>query len=146
MKGNGAWIEWKCYHVRNWFFLPKPGFLEFIWILSGRNHFKINISQILNPNLTKYIPLNPAHRDLANNTKGTFQFLWNFQLQFSLIFSEEIIQNSRTFTLQVQTPSNQANAPLLLKSFPMRPRTGPKASQFTGSHWYKTKQMNYLPS
>ncbi len=26
------------------------------------------------------IPLNPAHQDLSNNTKGTFQFLQNFQL------------------------------------------------------------------
>jgi hypothetical protein len=26
--------------------------LEFIWIFSDRNHFKINISHILNPNLT----------------------------------------------------------------------------------------------
>ncbi len=43
----------RCYHVLNWFFLPKPGFLEFIWIFSGRTHFKINISHILNPNLTK---------------------------------------------------------------------------------------------
>ncbi len=43
----------KCYHVLNWFFLPKPGFLEFIWIFSCRNHLKINISHILNPNLIK---------------------------------------------------------------------------------------------
>jgi hypothetical protein len=35
------------------FFLPKPGFLEFIWAFSSRNHLKINISGILNPNLTK---------------------------------------------------------------------------------------------
>jgi hypothetical protein len=35
------------------FFLPKPGFLEFILIFSSRNHLKINISHILNPNLTK---------------------------------------------------------------------------------------------
>jgi hypothetical protein len=45
-------IEWyasKCYHVLNWFFLPKPEFWEFIWIFSGRNHLKINISHILNP-------------------------------------------------------------------------------------------------
>jgi hypothetical protein len=34
-------------------FPPKPGFLEFILIFSGRNHFKINISHILNQNLTK---------------------------------------------------------------------------------------------
>jgi hypothetical protein len=38
-----------------------------------------------------------SHQDLSNNTKGTFQFLQNFQLQFKLIFSEEIIQYSRTF-------------------------------------------------
>jgi hypothetical protein len=25
-------------YVFNWFFLPKPSFLEFIWILNGRNH------------------------------------------------------------------------------------------------------------
>jgi hypothetical protein len=56
MKGNYAWIEWqafKCYHVFNWFILPKPGFLKFIWIFSGINHLKINISYILNSNLTK---------------------------------------------------------------------------------------------
>ncbi len=41
------------YHVLKWFFLPKPGFLEFIWIFSGRDHLKINICHILNPNLTK---------------------------------------------------------------------------------------------
>jgi hypothetical protein len=27
----------KCCHVLNWFFLPKPGFWEFIWIFSGRS-------------------------------------------------------------------------------------------------------------
>jgi len=36
--------------------------------------------------------------------KGTFQFLQKFQLRFNLIFSEEIIQYSRTSTPQVQTP------------------------------------------
>jgi hypothetical protein len=39
----------------------------------------------LNPNLTKEIPLNPAHQDLSYNTKGTFQFLQNFQLGINLI-------------------------------------------------------------
>jgi hypothetical protein len=88
--------------------------LEFIRIFSRRNHFKINISHILNPNLTKEIPLHPAHQDLSNNTKGTFQFLQNFQLGFNFIFSEEIIQYSKTFAPQVQTPWNQVDAPLLL--------------------------------
>jgi hypothetical protein len=57
---------------KTWFLL---NLFEFF---SSRNHFKINISHILNPNLTKYIPLNPAHQDLSNNNKGTFQFLLNF--------------------------------------------------------------------
>jgi hypothetical protein len=59
---------------------------------------------MLIPNLIKEIPLNPAYQDLSNNTKGTFQFLRNSQLRFNLIFSEEIIQYSRTSTPQVQTP------------------------------------------
>jgi len=75
----------------------------------------------------------------------TFQFLWNFKLQFNLIFSEEIIQYSRTFAPQVQTPWNQAHAPLLVESFPKTPRTWSEASQFGGSHNYNTKQ-NKLPS
>jgi hypothetical protein len=54
-------------------------FVLFIRIFSDRI-FKINIPHILNPNLTKLIPLNPAHQDLSNNTKGTLQFLRNFQL------------------------------------------------------------------
>jgi hypothetical protein len=55
LKGNHAWIEWwafKCDHVLHWFFLPKPDFLELIWIFSDRNHLKVNISHIPNPNLT----------------------------------------------------------------------------------------------
>ncbi len=127
-------------------FLPKLGFLEFIWIFRGRNHFKINFSHISNPNLTKWIPLNLAHWDLSNNTKGTFQFLQKFQPWFNSIFNEKIIQYSRTFAMQVQTPCNQAHAPLLVKSFPKRPRMWSEASWFGGSHQYKTEQTTYLAS
>ncbi len=63
---------------------------------------------ILNPNPTKSIPLNLAHEDLSNNIKATFQFLQIFQLQFNLIFSEEIIPYSRTFAPQVQMSWNQS--------------------------------------
>jgi len=52
-------------------------------------HFKTNVSHILNPNLTKYFPLNPTHQDLSNNTNDTFQFLQKFQLRFNLIFTEK---------------------------------------------------------
>jgi hypothetical protein len=44
-------------------------------------------------------------------------------------------------------PRNQANAPLLLKNFPKRPKTQFKASQFSGSE-VQTKQnkTNKQPS
>jgi hypothetical protein len=83
----------------------------------AKNHLKINISHTLNPNLTNSIPLNLAHQDLSKKTKGTFQFLRIFQLQFNLIFNEKIIQHSRTFAPQVQTSWNQAHAPFLSKAF-----------------------------
>jgi hypothetical protein len=88
-------------------FLPKPGFLEFIWIFSGRNYLKINISHILDPNLTKQVLLNPAHQDLCNNTKGTFQFLRNFQLRFNLIQwrNHSIFKNFCTTSPTVMEPS-----------------------------------------
>jgi hypothetical protein len=62
--------------------------------------------------------------------------------------SEEIIQYSRTFAPQVQTSWNQAHALLLLvkcvecfpKTSKIIPRTQSEASQFGGSHNYKTKQ------
>jgi hypothetical protein len=75
------------------------------------------------------------------------KFLQNSQLQFNLNFSEEIIQYSRTFAWQVQMLSNQAHAPLLIKSFPKTPRTRSEASGFGGWHKYKqNKQTNNLPS
>jgi hypothetical protein len=50
----------------------------------------------------------------------TFEFPPKFQLGFILIFSEEIIQYSRTFALQVQTPWNHAHAPLFVQSYILR--------------------------
>ncbi len=46
-----------------------------------------------------------------------------------------------TFAPQVQMSWNQAQAPLLVQSFPKTPRTQCEASQFGGSHNYKTKQL-----
>ncbi len=60
---------------------------------------------------------------------------------FNIIFNERIIQYSRTFTLQVQMSWNQANAPLLVKSFPKIPWTQYQAPWFGGTHSYKTKQI-----
>ncbi len=125
----------KCYRVLNWFFLQ------------NRNHVKINISCILNPNLTKKIPLNPAHQDLSNNTKGTFQFLWNFQLQFNLIefsvkksfdIQELLHRKSKCHETKPIHPSSSSS-----RAFQLRMRSEP--SPFSGSHNYKTKQ-NKLPS
>jgi hypothetical protein len=62
---------------------------------------------------------------------SSFFFLGDskIQLRFNLIFSEEIIEYSRTFALQVQMSWNKAHAP-----------RRSEASQFGGSHKYKTKQ------
>jgi hypothetical protein len=113
-------------------FPSKIWFLELIWIFSNRNHLKINMSHNLNPILTQKNLLNPVHQDLSNNTKGTFEFHRDFQLQFNWIFNERIVQYSTTFAPQVQTPWNQAHAPVLIESFPMTPRTQSKKSQFGG--------------
>jgi hypothetical protein len=67
------------------------------------------------PLLNQYLPHSESKSHQINsikscssrsfqNTKGTFQFLQNWKLQFNLIFSEEIIQYLRTSPLQVQTP------------------------------------------
>ncbi len=44
---------------------------------------------------------NPAHQDVSSNTKGTFQFLRNFQLQFNKIFSEKIIQELQQTSVEM---------------------------------------------
>jgi hypothetical protein len=56
------------------------------------------------------------------------------------------IRYSKTFASQVPTSWNQADAPLLLESFPKRPRTLSEASQLGGSHKYEKNKTNKLPS
>jgi len=112
------------YHNSKW--TTKLGENMVIWELHGNNNPVIHQVALT--------------QDLFNNTKGTFQFLQNFQLWFNLIFNEKIIQYSRTFALQIQTSWNQAHAPLLVENFPKTPRTWSEASWFDGSHNYKTKQ------
>ncbi len=74
-----------------------------------------------------------AHHYIDHNVIYIYNFQWrNFQY-------------SRTSTPKVQTPWNQADAPLLLESFPKRPRTRSEASQFGGSHKYKQNKTNKLP-
>jgi hypothetical protein len=126
------------------FFLPKPGFWEFFWIFSGRNHFKINIPHILNPILPNKFHLILHIKIFPTTPKAHSNSSKKIQLRFNLIFSEEIIQYSRTFAPQVQTSWNQAHAPLHIESFPKTPRTGSEASWLDGSHNYKTKQTTFL--
>jgi hypothetical protein len=110
-------------HSLNWFFLPKPDFLEFISNFSDSNHFKINISHILKPNLTKQIPLNPAHQDLSNKIKGTFQFLQNFQWR-----NHSIFKNFYTASPDIMEPSPCTHSySVLVESFPKTQRTQSEA-------------------
>ncbi len=95
LESNGKAHSQLIFPSKTWFFGIYLNFMEYILIF--------NISHIVNPNLMKWIPLNPAHQDLSNKSRDTFQFLQNFQLLFNLIFSQEIIQYPRTFAPQVQT-------------------------------------------
>ncbi len=128
------------------FFLPKPGFLEFIWIFSSRNHLKINISHILNPNLTKYIPLNPLIKTSPTTPKAHSNSSAIFSYNFNLIFSEKkIIQYFKNFcTASLNVMEPKPIHPSFDESFPKTPRTRSEASQFCGSHNYKTKQTTFL--
>jgi len=85
--------------------------------------------------LLKILPTTPK-ADLNSSEILSYDFI--------LCSMTKIIQNSRTFTSQVQLLWNQTNAPLLIKSFPKIPRTWSKALQFGGSHNYKTKQTTLL--
>jgi hypothetical protein len=61
---------------------------------------------ILNPSLNQINSIkSSAHQDLSNNAKGTYIPipLNFFHYVFYLVFSEEIIQYSRTFAPRVQT-------------------------------------------
>jgi hypothetical protein len=127
------------FRSKTWFF---GIYLNFQWQKSLKN-------QYLSHSESKSYQINSiksSHQDIFNNIKGTFQFLRNFLLWYNLFFNEEVIQYSRTFAPQVQTPWNQADAPLLLESFPKRPRARSEASWFRGSHKYKQNNTNKLSS
>jgi len=99
----------------------------------------------------QYFPHSESKSYLINSIKSCssrsfqqhhkkFQFLWNFQLWFDLIFSEKIIQYSRTFC----TASSNVMEPSLPRAFQRHQKTPwSEASQFGGSPNHKT---NYLPS
>jgi hypothetical protein len=88
-------------YILNWFFFPKSGFLGIYLNLQRQKSFKKSISphnsesksyqinSIKSCSSSRIFPTTP--------TKGTFLFLWNSQLPFNIISSEEIIQYSRNF-------------------------------------------------
>jgi hypothetical protein len=105
-----------------WFF---GIYLNFQWQKSLKN-------QYLPHSESKSYQIN--HQDLSNNTKGTFQLLRNFQLQFNLIFSEEIIQYSGTFAPhKSKHQGTKPMHPLLVKCFQKTPRTWSEASKHHGT-------------
>ncbi len=116
----------KCSQISTDFSFQNLVFLWFIYIFSDKNHLKFNISPILNPNFIKYSPLNPTPQDLSNNTKDTSQYFWNVFVMIQFNFQWKNHSIFKNFTTQVQTSWNQANAPLLIESFPKIPRTGLK--------------------
>ncbi len=98
--------------------LPRPQliFLSKTWFFKTFLNFQWKKSF-----LNRYLPHSESKSYQINSIKScssrSFQLLRNFEWQFNLIFSEKIIQYSKTFPLQFQLLWNQAHAPLLAESF-----------------------------
>ncbi len=106
--------------ILNWFFSPKPGFKKFQWQKSLKNQYLPHSeSKSYQINSIKFC----SSRSFQTTPKAHSNSSKIFKYNFNLIFSEEIIQYSRTFASQVQMSWNQAHAPLLVESFPKTPRT-----------------------
>jgi hypothetical protein len=122
-----------------WFFIQKHGFWNLFAFVVAKITLKSIISHIYSE--SKSYQTNSfkswSSRSFQQHQRAHFN-------NSSQIFSEEIIQYSTTFALQVHTPWNQAHAPLIIKSFAKTPRTRSKTSQFGGSRTYKTKQTSFL--
>jgi hypothetical protein len=92
-------------------------------------------------------PLNPAHQDLSNSTKRTFQSLWSFQLQFNLVHwrNHSIFKNFYTTSPNAMKPNRCTPSPQelfkettnVIWSIPV---------QWISSVQNKTKQTNKLHS
>jgi hypothetical protein len=96
----------KCYHVLNWFFLSKPGFLEFIWIFSSR----ITVNQYFPHSDSKSYQINSVKSCSSTSFQQHQRHIPTapkFSATINLIFYEKIVQYSRTFAPQVQTSWNQ---------------------------------------
>ncbi len=104
------------------FSFTKPDVLEFIWILRDRNELKIQYlphfeSKSYQINSIKSCASRSFQEPKAHSNSSEF---FSYDLfQFSV---EEIIQYSRTFAPQAQTPWNEAHAPILVESFPTTPK------------------------
>ncbi len=90
------------------FFPSKTWFFgEFIWIFCGRNHFKINISHKSESKSYQINSIKSCSSRAFQEHQRHIPIPLKFSATINLIFSEEIIQYSRTSTPQVQTPWNQ---------------------------------------
>jgi len=115
-------------------------------IFSGRNHFKINISPHSESKSYQVNSIKSCSSRSFQQHQRNIPILLKFSatIWFNLIFSEEIIQHSRTFALQVPTAWNQAHAPLLIESFPNDIKN--TILKHPGSVDLITTKQNKLPS
>jgi hypothetical protein len=80
---------------------------------------------------SKFYQINSINQDLSNNTKGTFQFLQNSQLQFNFNIQELLYHKSKHHGTKPMHPSSS-------RAF-QRHQEHVLASGFSRSHNYKTK-------
>ncbi len=121
------WEFWVCIHVGRFF----ENFKESLVLVLQKKFAESRNPLVLVISTTSKNWLFSWKNRQRTNSKGTFQFLQNFRLWFSLIFSEEIIQYSRTFAPQVQNKCMEPSpcTPPCRKSFPETSKTWSETSQ-----------------
>jgi hypothetical protein len=124
-------------------FPSKTWSLEFIWIFSGRNHLKSNISHIPNPKSYQINSIKSCSSRSFQQHQRHIPFSPKFSATIYLIFSEEKAFNIQELFHHKSNAMDQAHAPLLIKSFPKTPRT---RSKHPGSVDLITTKQNKLPS
>ncbi len=103
--------------------LPRPQLISpsKTWFFGSYLNFQLHKS-LENQNFlhseSKSYQINPIKSCSSTSFQEHQTHIPKFSATINLMFSEEIIQYSRTFALQVQTSWNQAYAPFLIKSFP----------------------------
>jgi hypothetical protein len=139
----------KCYHVLNWVFVPKPGFLEFIWIFKQQKSLK-----------NQYLPHSESKSYQINSIKScssrSFQQHWRHipippKFSATIYFNfpwrhHSIFKNFCTTSPNIMEPSPCTPHRELSKAFQRHQEHNLKHPGSVDLIITKQNKTNYLPS